>query len=175
VGGRHDREPGDADEELVGVVLDSARRKCDRMKRIAGAVLIVVSLVTVCVWAKPQLERYPTDDGTVAFLVAATNTTKDSFELRSAGRCTARIDGTVQTYHSQGGSGGRRDVAPGKSWKELISLVAGSIVPGGHHPNPDPENIDVYRPLPVQLTPGKHVIAFTCGSEWSDDLAFDWK
>jgi hypothetical protein len=146
------------------------------MKRIAVAVLVIAPLVTVCASAKPQLERYPTTDGMVAFLVTATNTTKDSLRVRTDGRCSARVDGTVQANPSRGGSGSLHDVAPGESWKELVRLIDGVTVPTSQRPkNPDPKNIVGNVRMPVQLTPGKHVIAFNCGGEWSDDLAFDWK
>jgi hypothetical protein len=58
----------------------------------------------------------------------------------------------------------------------LVRLITGSTVPGGpRSPNPDPKHITGNERLPVQLPPGKHAIAFGCGGEWSDELAFDWK
>jgi hypothetical protein len=144
--------------------------------RLAILAPIVGWFLTAGAVTKPQLERYPTSDGTVAFLVTATNSTGASVRVYTDGRCKARVDGTPLTFQSVGGSGGAQDVQPGESWKELVRLIAGTTSPGGQRPkNPDPYHIVGNVRMPVQLTAGRHAIAFNCGDEWSEDLPFDWK
>jgi hypothetical protein len=147
--------------------------------RLAGVLVVVLAVVGAAQngASKPKVSPYPTDGVTVGFLVTATNGTgADLMVISYIRQCQARIDGEIVHVPITGGSGGGRTIPPGGTWRELNRLVTGQTPAGGWRlRNPDPQNIAVKLPLAVTLRPGEHVIAFNCGRDWSDDIAFAWK
>jgi hypothetical protein len=62
-------------------------------------------------------------------------------------------------------------VAPGDSWRERIVLVP---VDAKAWRTNGPLGIAMTRDIPVNLSPGRHVIAFACRTVWSTPVSFYW-
>ena len=144
--------------------------------RVAAILLLLASVGgSQDVGTKPMVRLYPTDGTTVEFLVTASNSTGANLHVISyIAHCRPRIDGSIVEKHFMGGSGGGRQIPPGDTWQELHRIFLGPPK-GMRMTNPDPTHIAASVPLWLTaLSPGRHVIAFTCGGAWSDDLSFDW-
>jgi hypothetical protein len=142
------------------------------MKRALLVGLILLSITDVSARDfKPAVMPLLSD--TRAFLVEVRNTGERSLEVQTWGLCRMRIDGKDIAKEPPNGSAGVTTIKQGESWRELVRLVKER--PSGRRvPNPLPFQIVGNEAIVVHIATGRHTVAFSCGGEWSDDLAFYW-
>ncbi len=127
---------------------------------------------------KPHVSLSRSDLSVAAFLIEIKNPTANALSLdrmspeTTNGDCKAKLDaGEILGNKSGGLTGGRYyAVGPHAVWQETVQLRRAFN-------QSDPavgERRTQFLTAP-QLTTGKHAIAFSCfGSEWSDDVPFNW-
>lgn len=141
--------------------------------RIAILLLSVTALSMSTGATKPTAIPLASTDGS-GFLIRATNTRSENLAVTPEGLCGRRFDG-VEDRTGFGGSGGAVIVKPGEQWEEAVKFVATPRPSGPRPMNPLKGTAAGYLELAVNLTPGRHTVAFKCaGSEWSDDQEFYW-
>lgn len=107
---------------------------------------------------------FSTSDG-AGFVVDCRNSGSVAIEFPQSSE--VRVDGVPQKP-LMNFQGGWFPKAPGASWNELITLHA-------QHPSQVRSlGFNVHRQLTLDLTPGRHTIAFACGEGWSDEIPFYW-
>jgi len=140
------------------------------MKRAAFCFLFVSLLASVEAYAQtPHASAvFSSTRLAPAFMIECPNTSAaplSAVDLKVA----FKIDGKEAGGSGGGGSVGGGQLQPGQSWKIKLELYQGSSGPS------DPDlGARLSITYPYTLTAGRHVIAFRCAGNWTEEIEFYW-